>query len=1322
MAEQKPYFKGLAPKPVAPKPDVKAQVIKKVIETSKPDINPDGIVAKKVLNEGQRQQVRNRAPEVAKREVLKKQTVNVNVKTKYGTAVIPYKGYRALDPEQQRQLLQQMQAEVEANEDAKRKPEEQAKPTANRYEATPSVDVDAETKKNLGLIESTVLGTSNPIYRAADNYIQDSKKANDAGQGGFAQFAKSIGLGIADSVLRPASTFEGQVGNLYDPSATAEERLGAVGNAALYGASMLPTSRGLIAGAQAVGKQGVKKAAEVGLQTFAKEALPGFVNKAIKNPAGVPVVNDLNPSALIQKPQSFAEFRAGQNAGDVSGVVPETIVAVKPTNQFVFNDPELAAELLRRREAIAQTPDYDDVLIGMTTTSGNAGKASTIGANKIDNWIEAANKKLESAKSSRDPRKVAEYEFNVSLLEKRKQFLIQTADNAKNEPLHKSELDNFLQANGITARIEPSPSSNSIYTIYSKDGVDIIKSRVSDHMPPRGAVSDVDVYPNSKHERTGKTVPQLDLDALKKRLGFEPTPQSQPLPDLQPEGVSTSAPKAQGAAEPASGTVTPPKPHFTNGNEPGGFSQQPSQPSTPNNVQMGGDAKAVKNFATESGDDLVGFAKQITGNDSLPGVNREKLLKAGEDAIATGKVNPDAYIDDIINKGVGNGDESAVAASVIELRKIDNRQKELEKIGTPEAVKEWNDLQARREKYDQAGDLIGNAWHRMGIALQVALKQDMSLGALKSRAKMSNFGADVSSAVNDKLDKISKQYEDALKQIEKLKSSNADVMEKIKSAPVGRLSVNSRVKARSVAADYFQGKKLEATGGVGKNRQRGAVSYTITPEEIRAKSAIRKLAKEIALDGAETLDDVLNGIRKEIGVDVKDEQLLGFIYEPYTKYRIEADVARIKANQALSDVQRAAEYRAKSVSAKAWTVFEGVLNNLTRTMSLGADLSAPMIQGRKGITANTRGWVKAYKPMLQVATAKNSEVAALEHLAKIENSVLYPKAKAAGLEITTPGGKFTSQEENFIGNMSQVLEIAQNAKGATKAIKVLQPYLSTMVRSEGAFTTFMNDLRWSTFERFAKVAPNDPQYLKDVSAFINVIYGRGTGKMAEAAGQLNLGRGLLAPRYLVSQLQYQSGVPIFAAKTGLAKRKIATEYAKYIGAVSSLMYLARMNGWDAPTDTRHTDFGRISNGKVTIDIASKDVQFWKLMMQNLYGKVNQVGGYGEPTFENAAKVDAQFIQGKLAPLPKLGSEFIFGQFTDQGKRVPIGDIPARDQALRIAPIWVQDLVKDSDKWDDKSKQALFTILGILGQDNKPKPIKEGGEPIRYTRPGIYSKG
>jgi hypothetical protein len=729
--------------------------------------------------------------------------------------------------------------------------------------------------------------------------------------------------------------------------------------------------------------------------------------------------------------------------------------------------------------------------------------------------------------------------------------------------------------------------------------------------------------------------------------------------------------------------------------------------------------RAAKASATESGDDLVGFAKQVTGNDSLPGVNRERLMKAGEDAVATGKVNPDAYIDDVINKGVGNGDESAVAASVIELRKIDNRQKELEKIGTPDAVKEWNDLQVRREKYDQAGDLIGNAWHRMGIALQIAIKQDMSLGALKSRAKMSNFGADVSDAVNKKLEDINTQYQNALKEIEKLKAGGADVMNKIKSAPVGRLSVNSRIKARSVASDYFQGKKLEASGGVGKNKQRGAVSYTITPEEIRAKSAIRKLAKEIALDGAETLDDVLNGIRKEIGVDVKDEDLLAFIYEPYTKYRIEADVARIKANQALLDVQRAAEFRAMPARKRAAKVVLGVANGVQRSFQAGADFSAPMIQGRKGLFANPVGWLKAYKPMFAAAVGKRADDIALKELAKIEAHPMYARARAAGLELTTPGGKFSAQEETFAGNISQIIDAIDSAKGIGKAGVVAKPYLSVLERSEDAFTTYMNSLRYDTFVKMAKAMPNDVEYLKDVADIINVIYGRGTGKFARAVGEIG-GEVIFAPRYTVSNIQYQMGVPFWKANTTAGRLQAAKIYATHTAAVGGLIYLAKMSGWQVGTDPRATDFGKISNGQITIDLAAKDTQFIRLMTQIAYGKVNKAGKFTKPSSREAAARVGEFGQNKLAPGLRLMSELAFGVYDDStGKS---REFEQKDAAIKVAPLWVQDLIKDSEKWKgEDGKRAAATLSSIFGLEVKPGEIPQGSTPLDFMKPGIKQK-
>ncbi len=323
MAQQ-PFYKGIPKKKdtgvLRVNPADKAKVIQKVVETAKPDVNPDGPVAKKFLNQGQKEQVRKRAPEVAKREALKKLTTNVTVETAYGQAVIPYKGFRALNPDQQRQLLKEMQAEVEASEDAKRKPEERPARTVNRYEETKPVDVDAETKRILGEQESTLLGVMyGKPYQAADRFVQDAKESNQSG--GIVGMAKGLGLGIAESVLRPASTFEGQVGNMYDPDATAEERLGAIGNAALYGGSVLPVTRGGIAGVQSF-KQfrkmgaGAGKAlaagAESGAKTFAREAIP-FGGNLFKDSSGL---NDLAPASLRQ---------------DVKYNQPDVPVSPKPT-------------------------------------------------------------------------------------------------------------------------------------------------------------------------------------------------------------------------------------------------------------------------------------------------------------------------------------------------------------------------------------------------------------------------------------------------------------------------------------------------------------------------------------------------------------------------------------------------------------------------------------------------------------------------------------------------------------------------------------------------------------------------------------------------------------------------------------------------------------------------------------------------------------------------------------------------------------------------------------------------------------------------------
>jgi hypothetical protein len=358
--------------------------------------------------------------------------------------------------------------------------------------------------------------------------------------------------------------------------------------------------------------------------------------------------------------------------------------------------------------------------------------------------------------------------------------------------------------------------------------------------------------------------------------------------------------------------------------------------------------------------------------------------------------------------------------------------------------------------------------------------------------------------------------------------------------------------------------------------------------------------------------------------------------------------------------------------------------------------------------------------MFKATVGRRSNDVALKELARIENHPMYSRAKAAGLDITTPGGKFSAQEEAFAGNIGRILEVMESQKGLKRAAGMpAEIYLNLLQRSEDAFTTYMNALRYDTFTKMAKVAPDDPAYLKDAANLVNVIYGRGAGDIAKAAGKA--GDVFLAPRYLVSQLQFSTGVPVFTAKTAAGRAQAAKVYGKYVAGVSSLMYAAKLAGWEVGTDPRGTDFGRISKDGIAIDVFGKEGQFVKLGMQNLYGKISQKGNYMSPTGygSNAENFNYQFLQGKLAPAGRLASEIVFGVFGEDGKKRPV---KVDDFKLKLAPLWVQDSIKEADKWKGKAReQALATLVGIFGLDAKPRDIANPKIPLEYTKPGIYGQ-
>ena len=186
-----------------------------------------------------------------------------------------------------------------------------------------AVDVSAETKKNLQKFEDDLLNKIDflGVRGAAKNVIANVAKGNENAY----TYDPVLGMitGAASDAMTPLASFESAVGNMYDPTATGEERLGAIGNAGMYAlgaAGNLTAARGAVGNLKAFrqGRQ-VAKAARV---AGATEPASGAVTPPSPN---APTSQADNFSDAIGAPRA-----AGQGADDVSGIVPKP-GAVKPT-------------------------------------------------------------------------------------------------------------------------------------------------------------------------------------------------------------------------------------------------------------------------------------------------------------------------------------------------------------------------------------------------------------------------------------------------------------------------------------------------------------------------------------------------------------------------------------------------------------------------------------------------------------------------------------------------------------------------------------------------------------------------------------------------------------------------------------------------------------------------------------------------------------------------------------------------------------------------------------------------------------------------------
>ncbi len=722
---------------------------------------------------------------------------------------------------------------------------------------------------------------------------------------------------------------------------------------------------------------------------------------------------------------------------------------------------------------------------------------------------------------------------------------------------------------------------------------------------------------------------------------------------------------------------------------------------------------------------VTGVAKALTGRPAQEGVSREGLLETARAAVESGKLDPTRAARESLRSGKPLSAEE-LAGVGYRRRVVENRRAEIRgqsaKTQDPTLLKALQDEHAALDAEDatllQAADLtLNRGFHRLGMAAQVALRKDFSMADLPARARLAALGQDIP-GLEARIAELTRKNDElaaALKGArEKLEAELSKPKPSEPSAPRPR-----RQRERDIALlqRYFgvaKGEPIPQTPRMGP--EAGAVVYTLSGPEMAARKAMRRLARDLREQGAGSLDEVIDGIRQVVGGQVPEEQILRMLSEPYRKYLLESDVNRLKSQQYLREVQRAADQRLRGPVRRALSTAGEILSATQRSMQAGMDLSAPFIQGAKSFLPHTRTWLAAWKPMLEAA-AKGEDVA-LSHLATIQRHPRYASAKAAGLELTHTAEGFTKQEEMFAGNLPRLL--------SEKAPPVIRHYFKALVHSEAAYTAFLNDLRWNLWLRMTAADPRNPAFLKAMAEVVNTMTGRGSSRLAQVIGQTSVSGNLLyAPRYLVSQWETALGRPLVSgARGGWEGLKQAAKFYWANGAAlaaltaPSVVGLAKSFGWDIDTDWRSTDFGKVTVRGAKVDLFGRLTAPARLVFQTLYGHIGRSGTYTPPSGYEAGSTLGRYLQGKASPLVRSAWEEMFGHLQEDSRgRLKARPVTWPDRFRHYLPLWVQQELEEPTR---KTRPAL-TAARILGIDvGTGKPIRKQ-VPLDLTRPGLRTK-
>lgn len=388
--------------------------------------------------------------------------------------------------------------------------------------------------------------------------------------------------------------------------------------------------------------------------------------------------------------------------------------------------------------------------------------------------------------------------------------------------------------------------------------------------------------------------------------------------------------------------------------------------------------------------------------------------------------------------------------------------------------------------------------------------------------------------------------------------------------------------------------------------------------------------------------------------------------------------------------------------------------NVPRTLMSSMDYSAPLRQAAIVTVAHPTAAAKAGAEMfLQSFSQKRFD----RWFFDLRESPRFKLMEASGLYVADPHDpRLSVKEEAFMNNLTEKIPFfGGEIKLGKDGIKI--PFTNKTVKtigglvkgSERAYVGYLNKMRVDLFNRFTdayeaegRTMDNSPELFKGLATFLNNVTGRGgLGKLESAAPILNTA--FFSPRLIASRIGVLADVVSYGNVSKYPpeiKKMLYADVLRFVGVGATVLSLISLawgcendggdDCFDVELDPRSSDFGKLRYNNTRWDIWAGFQQYIRIAAQTISGgtksinsgKINELNGDG--LFDRTRLgVLGGFARGKLAPIPSMGIDFLYGRDM-LGEKVTI----QKEAFQHLLPLGVTGM---EDALKEQGIKALFTV-------------------------------